>query len=164
MGKAIRIEYDKIQDCIVLRRLNYKRFSFHGFGSFIWQAKPEDISVHPLALEALQKRVGKDSSLGDLAGASFDYNDTAADKNQRGFIVNYGYTGPTLEVPMEDVVIDMKTFEMFKKCVEKSEPPVSKEETDDLNAWKSLMEAEKSGDEEMIELITKKFYSREEIP
>lgn len=162
--KAIRVEYDQIQDCLVLRRLNYKRFSFHGFGSFIWQAKAEDISISSKALKALEGRIGKESSLGDLAGASFEFNDVAADKNQRGFIINYGYTGPYIEVPLEDVVIDYKTFEMIKSCVEEKEPSVSKEEQEDLTAWQSLLEAEESGDEKMSEKIMKKFYSREEIP
>lgn len=163
--QALRIEYDKTSDCLILRRLNYKRFSFHGFGSFIWQARPEDVSISPSALEALKGRVGKESSMGDLAGADFSHNTTAVDKNQRGFILNYGYTGPYIEVPLMDVVVDYKTFEMLKTAsVSNQEPEVSKEEQEDLLAWQQILEAEENGDDETIELLTKQYYSREEIP
>ena len=162
---AIRLDYDKTQDCLVLRRLNYKRFSFHGFGSFLWQVKKEDISLSPDALKALADRVGKESILGDMAGASFSHNEVAEDKNQRGHIIDYGFMGPYLEVPMEEVVIDLKFYELIKTVTPtKDEPPVTKVEQEDLEAWQKMMEAEESGDETLMDQIKEHFYSREEIP
>lgn len=162
---ALRLDYDSVQDCLILRRLNYKRFSFHGYGSFLWKPTAEEISLSPAALEALSKRIGKESDLGDMSGAGFNYNTTAADKKERGFVFDYGFTGPFLEVPMEEVIIDLKSFELLKTAsISKSEPPVSKTEQEDLEAWQQMMDADEAMDESLMDKIRDKFYSREEIP
>lgn len=154
---VIRLETNKDNTQIIIKRLNYDRFAFHGFGSFIWKLKPEEISISQEALDLIKTRVGRTyTSMGDLAGLDLNFNTVAADPRQHGFILSYGALAPKLRVPIEDVLIDYESFENLKKATLESKSPNF--DPVDLKLWIDML---KSRNEKTQEEIINKYYQKE---
>lgn len=155
---AVRIETNKAGE-LLIKRIIYKRFSFHGFGSFIWKLKPEEISISPQAFKLLASRVGyKYSSMGDLAGLEFSFSDTQYDPKYNGFTMSYGFLGCELNVPVEDVLIDHDSFENLKQAIISEDTLAF--DSEDFARWENI---DKMSDEESQAMV-KKFYERKHIP
>lgn len=159
---AIRLAVNDKKE-IIIKRINLSRFSFHGFGSFIWSVKPEEISISQEALDLLETRIGHQyTSMGDLAGLDLSHNTEARDHRCRGFNLNYGFLGYELEVPLEDVLIDRKFHEMLQRsAIEEREYEVGAE---DKQQWDELIRLENAGDSKQSEQIYKTIYQKEFFP
>lgn len=155
---AIRIEL-KDEQTILVKRINYDRFSFHGFGSFIWKLKPEEVSISQAALNLLETRLGsRYTSLGDLAGLDFSYSDHPQNQKYKGFHLSYGFLGCELDIPIEDVLIDSKSYaNLLKSNISDQTLSVDLE---DLKRWKEI----EGATDAQANKIVKNFYAKEFIP
>ncbi len=52
-GRSLRIEYDKKEDEIILTTIDFDRFTEHGFGTFLENVDPPEVSISQAALDAL---------------------------------------------------------------------------------------------------------------
>lgn len=157
---AIRIETNEKNE-IFVKRIIYKRFSFHGFGSFIWKIKPEEISISQKALDLLKTRIGcQYTSLGDLSGLDLSNNTQQANSKHNGMTLNYSFLGPQLNIPIEDVIIDYDSYEMLKKATitEKT----LDQDPEDLKRWETIMQLDKENKQDKINKIIKEFYKTKE--
>lgn len=158
---AVRIETNN-QDEIVVKRVNYNRFQFFGFGSFIWKTKPEEISISQKALDLLKQRVGKEyTSLGDLAGLDMSFNDSALKRKHRGFIFNYGFLGPELNIPLKDVLVDFKFYTEVLANANKSDKTLPID-VEDQKRWDKINKLRGENKESSIERIINKHYQSKE--
>ena len=154
---AVRIETNDKNE-ILVKRILYKRFSFHGFGSFIWGIKPEEISVSQKALDLLKKRIGhRYTSMGDLSGMSLDFNTQAADPKYRGMNFNYGYLGPKLKIPIEDVIIDRAGYEMLEKTTITDH--TLDQDPEDIERWENILKLDKENKDDEVNQIIEEFYT-----
>lgn len=155
---AVRIEL-KDAETILVKRIKYERFSFHGFGSFIWKVNPEEISISQEALTLLETRIGSQyTSMGDLAGLDLSYSDTQHNKKYNGFTLNYGFLGCELDIPIEDVLIDYKSYENLLKAHISSD--TLSVDIEDAKRWKTI----ESTTDAQANKIVKQFYAKEVIP
>lgn len=162
MSIAVRISTTK-SGKIKVKRINYERFSFHGFGSFIWQVKPSEISISPKALELLASRIGRQyTSMGDLAGLSLHHYDTQYDSRHNGYSLNYGFLGYELVVPLEDVIIDWKFYQMLETAV--VEQVQHEFDERDKAHWDEMIKLEAEGKQKESDNIYKEFYQKEFYP
>ena len=153
---AIRIETNEKEE-ILVKRINYHRFEFHGSGSFIWKIQPEEISISQKALDLLKKRIGDQyTSLGDLAGLDLSYNTTQVNPKHNGMTLNYAFLGPELNIPLEDVLIDYDFYEMLKQS-NISETTLNKD-PDDVKRWEEIEHLDKQDKSDEINKIIEKFY------
>ena len=153
----VRIEVVE-KNTIKVTRLDYKRFEFYGFGSFMWNYSPKEISVSSEALELIKTRVGDPySSMGDLAGLSFSHNTTQYNKKHNGYTLNYASLSFEIEVPIDDVVIDLASWDYLKNAL--IEDKIYHPQEDEVLRWTDF---DKKNDAEQTTLINSFYNSRTE--
>jgi hypothetical protein len=102
-----------------IQTLQPKRRKIHGFGTFFWHIKEDEIDIDHKAVEALRACVNREySSLGDLFGFNMHDNQECADLELRGPYLAYSATGSDLTVPPEDVTIDLNCHRMLERAAE----------------------------------------------
>ena len=156
MSIAVRIESNN-KDEIVVKRIDYNRFEFHGFGSFVWKVQKDEISISQKAFDLLRTRVGdKYSSMGDLAGIDLSHNTTQYKEEYNGYTVNYAFLGPELSVPLEDVIIDLDFYEFLKDIPFTEDSP--EQDIADVSRWVEIERLEKTNQDKKVNKIIKEYY------
>lgn len=130
-------------------RLDYSRFEFYGFGSFMWNYNPKEISISEEALKLIKTRVGDPySSMGDLAGMDFSHHETQHNKKFNGYTFNYASLSFDIEVPIEDVVIDLDSWEHLKGALIEDKTYLPQEE--EVLRWDNFEDKTESEQDKII--------------
>lgn len=111
--KTVKISFvEEVNDGeIMIECLEPKRIEHHGFGTFFWNLRKEEIEITEEAKEKLKECINREySSIGDLFGFSIHYNTTAYDLRHRGLHLSYASLEAEILVPLEDITIDYEAY------------------------------------------------------
>lgn len=112
-NKTVKISYvPEVNDGeIMVECLDKKRIEQHGFGTFFWKLKKEEVEITKEAKQKLKECINREySSLGDLFGFSIHYNTAAYNSEHRGLYLNYASLENEILVPLEDITIDYEAY------------------------------------------------------
>lgn len=155
---VVRIETNNKNE-IVIKRTQYSRFEFYEVYSYTWNLDPKEISISQKALDLLKKRVGsKYTSLGDLAGLDLFYHTNNQIPSRVGYGLNYGFLGPKLNLPLNDVLIDSKFYQMLSSQAIISDQTVAKD-PEDISRWVKILKLDKQKKDEEANQIITDFYT-----